>query len=436
MGVLPAGFSLRVLDRTFETDLWTVITDDDKRYSATTPSPVAVIGRLQNGISVTQAEADLSALQSQLNRQFSDEPEGSGVLVENLQQDNTRTVRSSLLLLFAAVTVLLAIACVNAGSLILGRNAQRAEEFAVRLALGCGTGRLLQQLTVEILTIFVLGGLVGLLLASGLLRMFVAGSPFAVLPPGGFSLDRTVLATTAAIVCLTALAFGSLPAWRALKVHQQGILRASNPRLTSSRAHLHWRNFLVVAEIALSVVLLVAAGLLLSTFLKIGADPLGFQTRGVFVAEVALANATYRTVADQIRFCENLLQRLRESPGIRAAAAAPTWPFNVDGLGPVETETQQGLPIEQLPQAATFEVSPGYFEALGIPLLRGRTFDDHDRGDSGPGHGHQRRDGAPVFRRPRCSWQANQDSLYRPTHPGNALAHDRGHRRQYSLHPL
>jgi len=112
LGVLPAGFSLRVLDRTFETDVWTVVTDDDKRYSATTPSPVAVIGRLKNGISVNQAEADLSALQSQLNRQFSDEPQGSGILVENLQQDNTRTVRSSPLLLFGAVSVLLVIAAV------------------------------------------------------------------------------------------------------------------------------------------------------------------------------------------------------------------------------------------------------------------------------------------------------------------------------------
>src|ERR1700722_2119364 len=291
LGVLPANFSLRVLDRPFETDAWTVITDDDARYSATTASPVAVIGRLKRGLTAAQAEADLSALQAQLNRQFSDEPEGAGGLVENLQQDNARTIRNSLLLLLGAVSVVLLIACVNTGSVMLGRNAQRAKEFAVRVALGCSTTRLLQLLTAEILTIFVFGGLAGLLLAFGLLRMFTAWSPFGVLPPGGFSLDRSVLAATAAIVCVTALMFGSLPALRALKVREEDVRRAAGPRLTASREHLSWRNWLVAMEISLSVVLLVGAGLLMSTFLKIGSEPLGFRTRDVLVADVALPRA-------------------------------------------------------------------------------------------------------------------------------------------------
>ena len=384
LGVLPANFSLRVLDRPFETDAWTVITDDDARYSATTASPVAVIGRLKRGLTAAQAEADLSALQAQLNRQFSDEPEGAGVLVENLQQGNAHTIRSSLLLLLGAVSVVLLIACVNTGSLILGRNAQRAKEFAVRVALGCSTTRLLQLLTAEILIIFAFGGLAGLLVAFGLLRMFTAWSPFGVLPPGGFSLDRSVLAATAAIVCVTALAFGSLPALRALKVREEDVLRTAGPRLTASREHLRWRNWLVAMEISLSVVLLVGAGLLMSTFLKIGSEPLGFRTRDVFVTDVALPRATYPTSADEIRFCDRLLQKLRESPGVRAAGAAFSWPFNVDGLTSLETEREQGLPLEQLRQAATFQVSPGYFDALGVALLRGRTFNDGDRADSIP----------------------------------------------------
>src|ERR1700722_11549184 len=384
LGVLPANFSLRVLDRPFETDAWTVISDNDARYNATAASPVAVIGRLKPGLTAAQAEADLSALQAQLNRQFSDEPEGAGVLVENLQQGNAHTIRSSLLLLLGAVSVVLLIACVNTGSLILGRNAQRAKEFAVRVALGCSTTRLLQLLTAEILIIFAFGGLAGMLVAFGLLRMFTAWSPFGVLPPGGFSLDRSVLAATAAIVCVTALAFGSLPALRALKVREEDVLRTAGPRLTASREHLRWRNWLVAMEISLSVVLLVGAGLLMSTFLKIGSEPLGFRTRDVLVADVALPRATYPTSAAEIRFCDRVLQKLRESPGVRAAGAALSWPFNVDGLTPLETESEQGLPLEQLPQAATFQVSPGYFDALGVALLRGRTFNDGDRADSMP----------------------------------------------------
>jgi predicted permease len=183
-------------------------------------------------------------------------------------------------------------------------------------------------------------------------------------------------------VCVTALAFGSLPALRALKALEQDALRAAGPRLTSSREHLRWRHLLVATEISLSVVLLVGAGLLMSTFLKIGSEPLGFQTRDVFVADVALPRATYRTSADEIHFCDRLLQRLRESGGIRGAGAALSWPFNVDGLTPLETEREQGLLLEQLPRAATFKVSPGYFDALGVPLFRGRTFNESDRTDS------------------------------------------------------
>ena len=384
IGVLPPNFSLRVLDRPFETAVWKVISETDGRFSTTAPSPVAVIGRLKKGIAIAQAEAELSTLQSQLNRQFSDEPEGSGILVENLQQDNTRTIRSSLLLLFGAVSVVLLIACVNTGSLIIGRNARREQEFAVRVALGCGTWRLLQQLTAETLTLFALGGLSGLLFAFALLKMFAAWSPFGVLPPGGLAPGLTVLATTAAIVGLSALTFGSLPALRALNVRKEDVLRASSQRFTLSREQLRWRNMLVVVEISLSVVLLIGSGLLISTFIKIGSEPLGFQTRNVFVGDVALPRTAYPNGTDTIRFCENLLQNLRESPNIRAAGAALSWPFNVDGLTPLETEMNQGVKLEQLPQAATFEVSPGYFDALGIPLLRGRAFNDHDRADSAP----------------------------------------------------
>jgi predicted permease len=384
LGVLPPNFSLRVLDRPFETDVWTLLTESDSAYTPNSPLPVAVIGRLKNGVTADQAEADLSVLQAQLNRRFLDEPENSGVLAVNLQQDNTRTIRSSLLLLFGAVSVLLIIACVNTGSLILGRNAQRAQEFAVRVALGCGTRRLLQQLSAEILTIFFLGGALGLLVAFGLLRIFAAWSPFGVLPPGGLSLDASVLAATATTVCVMALLFGSLPALRALRVREQGPLRASNQRMTSPRDQLRWRGFLVAAEISLSIVLLVSAGLLISTFVKIDSEPLGFQMQNVFVADVTLPKSVYATNSDRTRFSQTLLQKVREFPSIRAAGLAVSWPFNVDALTPAETEKHQGLPLLQLPQAATFRVSPGYFDALGIPLLRGRVFTDHDLAASTP----------------------------------------------------
>ena len=384
LGVLPRNFSVRVLDRAFETDVWVLIRHNDANYSPTAFSPVAVIGRLKNGVTAAQAQGDLSTLQARLDSQFSDEPQDSGVLVVDLQQDNARTIRSSLLLLFGAVGVLLLIACVNTASLTLGRNAQRAGEFAVRVSLGCGTRRLLRQLTAETLTIFVFGGGVGLILAFGLLRMFAAWNPFAVLPPGGISLDATVLAATAAVVCLTGLLFGSIPALRALRVGEQDALHTSSSRATSPREQLRWRNLFVAIEISLSVVLLASASLLISTFIKIDSEPLGFQMRDVLVGTIALPNAAYGANQEQTRFSQQVLQRLLGVPGVQAVGAALSWPFNVDGLTALETEKQQGQPIQQLPQAATFDVSPGYFDALGIPLLRGRTFDDHDLPRSAP----------------------------------------------------
>jgi predicted permease len=383
LGVLPANFSLRTLDRPFETAVWTVITADDKNYAPTSSAAIAVIGRLKPGASIEQSQVEMSMLQERLNYRFSDEPEGSGVLVVNLQQDNTRTLRSSLLLLFGAVLVLLVIACVNTGSLILGRNAQRAREFAVRVALGSGTWRLLQQLSAEVLVLFVVGGMAGLLIAFVLVRIFVTWNPFTVLPPGGISLDFVVLSATAAVVCLTALLFGSLPALRALRVRENEVLRIASETTTAARSQLSSRLFFVAAEISLSVMLLVGAGLLISTFIKIDSEPLGFDTHDVFVTGVAIPYSDYPTSADRSRFGQQLLVRLRDLPAIRAAGIALTWPFNVNGLPPIELEGRSSVPAAELPQAAAFDVSDGYFDALGIPLLRGRVFDQHDTSDSG-----------------------------------------------------
>lgn len=384
LGVLPSVFSFRVLDRPFETDVWTLIQAADPNYNSQSNAAVAVIGRLKPGVTIAQATTDLSNLQRELDRQFADEPQHSGVLVVNLQQDNTRQFRSSLLIVFAAVIVLLVIACVNTGSLILGRNAERSREFAIRVALGSRTGRLLQQLTAETLVLFVLGGIAGLAIAFVLVRIFVVWSPFGVLPPGGISLDGTVLGATAAAVCVTAILFGSIPAWRALKVREQDALRSAGANSTAAVPQLRARFLLVAAEVALSVVLLVGAGLLISTFIKIGSEPLGFQLRDTFVADVALPYSAYKSGPDQFRFVRELIQRLQSTPAIDAAGIATTWPFNVNGLTPVETANSRGQALDALPHVAQFEISDGYFGALGIPLMRGRTFNQHDNADAEP----------------------------------------------------
>jgi putative ABC transport system permease protein len=321
VGVLPATFSLRVLDRTLETDVWTIITAGDANYGPNSKAAVAVIGRLEARITPAEAQANLSSIQNEVDKQSNDAIPDSGVLVVNLQADNTRTIRSSLLLLFGAVALLLVIACVNAGSLILGRNSQRAREFAVRVALGCGRSRLLQQLTTEVLVLFTAGGAFGLLIAWLFVRVFVAWSPFEVLPPGGISLDSSVFTMAACVVGVTALFFGSIPALRALRILDGGALRAGLAS-TAAPAQIRSRMMFVGAEISLSVILLVSAGLLISTFMKIGSEPLGFQTSNVFVTDVALPYSAYDTAVKQSRFGEELSRNVRKSGYPRGRSGA------------------------------------------------------------------------------------------------------------------
>jgi len=381
-GVLPPGFSLRVLDRPFEDSVWVLITANDVRHRATSPTPVAVIGRLRPGVTPEQAEADLGGMQQELGHRFSDYPPNSGVLVTGLQQDNTRTVRRSLWLLLGGVGVLLIMASVNAGSLILGRNSRRQTEFAVRVALGCSLRRLLEQLTTEVLVLFTLGGALGLLLAFASVRAFVTMNPLGVLPPSGVSIDGTVLAVTAATVFGTALMFGSLPALRSAWTSNPDALRS--PRTTAERAHLRSRTLFVGMEFALSVVLLIGAGLLIKTFSRIASQPLGFHTRDLFIVPVTLPNRGYGDVNAEVRFSESALGRLRMLPTVRAAGVGRAWPFQVNGLDHIEIEADSHLSVEQMPEAVRFEVGPGYFDALGVPRLRGRAIDAGDLQSSPP----------------------------------------------------
>ncbi len=376
-GVLPPGFSVRVLDRPFETAVWTLIGANDPGRNVSSPAPVALIGRLKPGVTAVQAEADLSAMQNELNRRFKGYPPGVGILVTGLQQDNTRTIRGSLLFLLAAVGVLLMIACVNAGSLIVGRNSHRAGEFAVRVALGCSRARLLQQITLEVLSIFALAGVAGLVVAAVLVRIFVAQNPFGVLPPGGVAIDGKVVTLTASVVCATSLLFGSLPAFRALRASDMDALRSRSG--TQGSQHLRSRMTFVAVEFALSVILLVSAGLLISTFVRINSEEPGFSTKNVLVASVSVPYRVYATTQEQARFSEQVLENLRENPQVSSTGVALAWPFELNGLNPIEIEGAPASSLAQMPQAAFLQAGPGYFEALGLPLLRGREFNQHDQ---------------------------------------------------------
>jgi len=343
---------------------------------------VALIGRLKPGVTPSQAEADLGGMQQELNKKFKGYPPGVGILVTGLQADNARTVRSSLLLLLAAVSVLLLIACVNAGSLIIGRNSHRAGEFAVRMAVGCSPLRLLQQLTMETLILFTVSGIAGVAIAAGLIRLFAVTNPLGVLPAGGITVDGKVLALTVLMVCATSLIFGSIPAFRALRSPDADPLR--NRAVTQGRKHLRSRMFFVGLEFALSVILLVSAGLLISTFSRINAEAPGYDTLDVLVADVSVPYRLYPTNADRTALADKILQRVEQKLSGARAGVALAWPFEVNGLNPIEIEGRHDPSLERMPTAAPFMAGPGYFDALAIPVLRGRTITAQDRADQLP----------------------------------------------------
>jgi putative ABC transport system permease protein len=274
------------------------------------------------------------------------------------------------------VAVVLLIACANIANLLLARATARAGEIGVRLALGCSRARLFQQLTTEVLVLFMVGGAVGLGLAAAFARAFVAWNPLGVLPAGGVGVDATVIVATAAALAVAAVVFGSIPAMRAVRRLDHEALRSRAG--TAEGASLRSRMALVAVEMTLSVVLLVTAWLLISSFARVTAAPLGFETDAVHVGGVALPLSRYASLEEQSRVVDRVQSALRQMPWLRGAALATSWPFQVNGLVPIEVDGQSA----EAGGAFAFTVGSGYFDTLGIARIAGRDFDDRDRRDA------------------------------------------------------
>ena len=383
IGVLPPGFSYRVLDQLKDVDVWTLIQTGDPQYKLGSAAPVAIIGRLKPGASLGQGKAGIAHLQAENDRRYPDSPK-STALLSGLQQDNTRAVRASLYVLGGAVALLLLIACTNTASLIVGRNIQREKEFAIRTALGSKPRRLLVQLLVENLVLYGLSGALGLLIAFGSVRGFIAWNPFGVLPPQPIAVNLPVLAVAAVVTIFSGLFFGAWPAFKTLRLDVNNTLRAGSSGTSAAKGKLRARSIIVLTQIALSVVLLIGASLMLTTFLRLNAQPLGFNPSDTHVITLSLPHKRYPSDTQLTQFADRLSERLRALPGVVAVgmtmtlrlAEAGTRPFQVDGM----TDVNQ----EHLPEAVPVTVGSGLFPAMGVPLVRGRDFRESDGHDTSP----------------------------------------------------
>ena len=379
VGVMPQGFTAGA-----PIDLWTPARPSRTGEGGGTNYRMVV--RLRPGVSWQQATAEIDALASpaalEQYKTRKEIPTASTVLVP-LQESATREIRQPLVMLWAAVGVVLLIACVNIAGLLLARSALRTREIATRLALGSSRGVVIRQLLVESGVLAIGGGLLGLavgqLVLAALLRLsadvFPVGYPVA--------LDARVLAATLALSLVTSLLFGLVPALHATRVDVQRALAESGSRAVTGGASRWARRMLVAGEIALSVMLLAGAGLLVRSFVQLrGLDP-GFDPANVTTATVSLQDKRYEDPAKVNRLFADTLAEIRRQPGVVAAGVTLGLPYtrllNM-GWGRVEGAT----PDDRGGMANLSYVTPGYFDALRVPVRAGRGFTDADAADSMP----------------------------------------------------
>jgi putative ABC transport system permease protein len=340
---------------------------------------IYVIGRLKPGVEVASARGEVKTIAARLAERYPNSNAKQSMTLEPLLDAVVGEMRPALLLLLGAVALVLLIACANVANLLLARATSRQREIAVRLAMGATRGRLLRQLLTESVLLSLLGAVVGVFLAFVGLKALLASLPASVPRADEIGIDGKVLAFTAAVAVLTGLAFGLVPAWRALSTRLSEPLKEAG-RGSVGPGHHRVRNTLVVAEVAMALVLLVGAGLLLRSFFRVLHADAGFRSSGVVTASVALPRATYAEHPKRAALLERVLEEVRSQPGVAAAAA--TIPLLGGWQSGFSLEGRPEPPPGQRPSADIARVSTDYFPVMGVRVLQGRVFEERDRADS------------------------------------------------------
>jgi putative ABC transport system permease protein len=282
--------------------------------------------------------------------------------------------------MLAAVAAVLLIACVNIANLLLARATGRRRELAVRTALGAGAGRLVRQMLAESLLLAAIGGTLGLAIAYGGIRAITAYAPVDLPRMDEIRPDARLLTFNMAISLGAGLLFGLLPAWRFAKADPQEALQAGTKGSTGSQASGRLRSVLVAAEVGLSAVCLIAGGLLLRSFVNLLHVDKGFETGRILTADLTLPYSRYGNHEQEAAFDQRLLEKVTAIPGVTSAGVSNQLPLAGEGSNNVIMAEGQNLPISDRPLADNREVNPDYFRTLGVRLLTGRLFDEHDRG--------------------------------------------------------
>jgi len=379
IGVMPPQFHFPASD----VQIWMPVRMTEDRIKDRQSRWLYVIGRLKDGVSLRTAQLEMDGLTNALAQQFPADNKDWGVRLTPLHESMVGKVRPALLILLTTVLMVLIIACANIANLQLARAASRRMEMAVRSAMGAPAKAVLRQLFVEGLTLALLGGLLGLLLAQWGLRLLITLNPKYIPRLDEVGIDGRVLLFTLAVAILTGLIFGLVPALSALKPDLVSDLREGGRGASSGLGHIRFRRLLTVAEVATALVLLISAGLLLSSLTRLQRVEPGFNPNDVLTMEVVLSPARYTEGAQQSAFFRQLTERVAALPGVEAAGGVTNLPLG--GGNQTSSYAIEGQPPEDpndLPEAGYRGVTPGYLQAMQIPLLQGRDFSPRDTATS------------------------------------------------------
>lgn len=340
-----------------------------------------MIGRLQSGASLEQARRELDVIARSPVAEFP-RPRWAalhnGFIVDSLQHEMTRGIKPALLAVLGAVFLLLTIACVNVANLLLARGVQRQGEFAVRSALGARGTRLVRQLLTESLLLAAFGGLFGIVVAQIVIRVLITLSPHDLPRVAAIGIDGVALAFAIGVTTLVGVGIGLIPALHVSRGNLQPGIQRSSARTTGG--HEWTRRSLVVAEVALALVLLVSAGLLLHSLERLFAVDPGFNTANLLTMQVQISGHRYDDNALRARFYDQSLEAVRHVPGVIAAAYTSLLPLSGDRYGEYGAHFEDDHAYDVF----RYVVTPGYFEATGIPLRRGRLLNDNDKAGAPP----------------------------------------------------
>lgn len=373
VGVAEQGFGLAN-----KIDLWKpmAFTDEAKSDKFRGAHYLNVAGRLRPDVTVAQAEAELKLLATQLEKQYPDSNKGWGIVMLPMQDAAVRDVRPVLYTLLGAVGCVLFIACANIANLLLARAIARHRELSIRAALGATRARLVRQLLVESVVLSLCGGTAGLLVAKWGLDLLLSLAPAGLPRAANIHLDTTVLVFAIALSVVTGLVFGVAPALLAANADVIDALKQGARGSTDTRGKL--RGALVVLEMALALVLLGGAGLLARSFMQLTKVDPGFNPAHATVLRLELPAKKYEKPEQQIAFADALLERLRILPGVEAVGLTHALPIVYDWVMTFELEGRPPVAASDLPTANYYTVTPDYFRAMGIHLLRGRLFTAQD----------------------------------------------------------